>query len=588
MPQIFICYSRENQDIVKVLAKDIEELGHNVWLDHELIGGQAWWDKILDEICKCEVFVFSLSQEALYSQACKCELNYASDLGKTILPIMVVDGVSINLLPANLSIIQHVDYRQQDKQAVIAVNKSINNLSASMSLPNPLPEPPGVPISYLGNLKVQIETTEALNFEKQAALILKFEESLRKDNDVEDLCELLNQFQERDDLYAKIGKKIDDLLTNIKVASQSQESDFINGESTTKPLDQEKDEQIKEKMIHQEIQSNTEASLSKTYQEHLSMSEPEVINKPKSENVRSSSFILEGHRKSVNDLAFSPDGKLLASCSGGIFWSGDCSVRLWRVSDGKLVRTLEGHKDRVESVTFSPDGKILASTSISNTWLWQVSDGARLSTLENVTIVRAFSPDFSTLVTAGFDNYYSLWSVSNVKCLGNFDLEEDERYMINHAVFSQDGSDIALGMRAVAFSPDGANLVSGPRSKTRVRRSSDGKIQRIFEITDKMDSSEPCTAYLLRISDGKILLRFKLGIDEDDSSINSVMFSPDGTTVAVGLADKTVRIWRVSDGELLFTLKGHKKEVNSVAFSPDGAMLVSGSEDKTIRLWQVR
>jgi WD40 repeat protein len=61
--------------------------------------------------------------------------------------------------------------------------------------------------------------------------------------------------------------------------------------------------------------------------------------------------------------------------------------------------------------------------------------------------------------------------------------------------------------------------------------------------------------------------------------VNSVAFSPDGTLLASGSDDKTIKLWRVSDGSLVRTLTGHTYWVNSVAFSPDGTLLASGSSD---------
>src|SRR5258708_430325 len=69
------------------------------------------------------------------------------------------------------------------------------------------------------------------------------------------------------------------------------------------------------------------------------------------------------------------------------------------------------------------------------------------------------------------------------------------------------------------------------------------------------------------------------------STVTSVAFSPDGTLMVSGSFDKTLKLWRVSDGALLRTFTGHTAEVKSVAFSPDGATVASGSYDQTVKLW---
>jgi hypothetical protein len=95
--------------------------------------------------------------------------------------------------------------------------------------------------------------------------------------------------------------------------------------------------------------------------------------------------------------------------------------------------------------------------------------------------------------------------------------------------------------------------------------------------------SDDTTIKLWRVSDGA----FVRTLAGHTSSVNSIAFSPDGTLLVSGSSDRSVRLWRVSDGTLVRTFIGHTDWINSVAFSPDGTLLVSGSSDRTVRLWRV-
>jgi hypothetical protein len=219
MFRIFVSYNNQNRDIVKTLAEDIEALGHQVWLDQELAGGQAWWDQILAEIRQCHVFVSALSPEALDSQPCKLEHEYAHSLGKPILPILVSDGVSAGLLPPALSKLQYVDYRSQDRKAALAIARTFSNLPPAPPLPAILPDPPGVPISYMGELKDHIDGAAPLGFDAQTALVLKLKEKLRQRTDAKDGRQLLERLRKRTDLFALVAAEIDEAL-----AGQSESS----------------------------------------------------------------------------------------------------------------------------------------------------------------------------------------------------------------------------------------------------------------------------------------------------------------------------------------------------------------------------
>jgi parallel beta-helix repeat protein len=242
---------------------------------------------------------------------------------------------------------------------------------------------------------------------------------------------------------------------------------------------------------------------------------------------------LSGHTGSVHSVAFSPDGKILASGS----W--DWTIKLWDVATGKEIRTLSGHTGSVHSVAFSPDGKILASGS-DEIKLWDVTTGTLLRTLQGHTAFVesvAFSPDGKILASGSWDNTIKLWDVATGTLL---------RTLQGHTYY----------VYSVAFSPDGKILASG---------------------------SDDHTIKLWDVATGRELrtLRGHTG------GVDSVAFSPDGKILASGSRDRTIKLWDVATGTEIRTLTGHTSYVYSVAFSPDGKVLASGAGGGEILLWDV-
>jgi hypothetical protein len=220
---VFVSYSRESEDAVRSLAADVEALEHTVWFDHDLKGGKEWWDEILAQIRDCKIFLLALSPDSLQSVACTREYGYAADLGKPILPVLIADGVSTNLLPPKLSQLQLVDYRKQDKACVIALTKALGGLPLAASLPDPLPAPPSAPMSYLGRITEQIESGGTLDLKEQSALVSELRRGLRDPEDAPDARSLLVRLRKRDDLFARIGDEIDELLAGAANAPRSTE-----------------------------------------------------------------------------------------------------------------------------------------------------------------------------------------------------------------------------------------------------------------------------------------------------------------------------------------------------------------------------
>ena len=215
---IFISYNRQTKAITKALVDDVEALGHTVWFDQELSGGQVWWDQILSMVRRCDLFVFVLDPAALNSVACKREYGYAADLRKPILPILVSDGVSTNLLPPALSQIEFVDYRNQDRTAALRLARAFGALPPPTALPDPLPVPPEAPLSYLGSLAAKLETTSPLTYEEQSALVFDLKKTLRDPETADDTRTLLKTFRKRRDLLAGIAEEIDALFAGSREA----------------------------------------------------------------------------------------------------------------------------------------------------------------------------------------------------------------------------------------------------------------------------------------------------------------------------------------------------------------------------------
>jgi WD40 repeat protein len=260
------------------------------------------------------------------------------------------------------------------------------------------------------------------------------------------------------------------------------------------------------------------------------------------------------HPEGVTSIAFSPDGTQIVS------GSYDSKVRVWRLSDGALSRTLAGHVGTVWSVAFSPDGTLIASSGEDRTVkLWRASDGALTNTLKGHTLnvwSIAFSPNGQLLASGSFDKTIKLWRVDTGALVRTL---TGSKEAVVHIDFSPDGQLIASG---------------GDDTQIRLWRVADGTIARTLSGSDHV--------YSVAFSrDGKWLVsggRARGNL----ATLWQQMFG----NRMLGGNGKTVRLWRVNDGTLQQELSGHSDDVGSVAISPDGKWLASSSEDNIVNLWR--
>jgi hypothetical protein len=194
---------------VKTLAADLKALGHAAWFDVELTGGQLWWDNILEQIRSCDLLIAALTPQSMISEPCQLERDYAHALDKRILPVLVADGVRMNLLPPELSLMHFVDYRNpNDKMAAIALSRALDNLPPAQPPPETLPQPPAPPINSLGKLTKRV-TAASLDFGEQSAVLLELKPLLDDADLRADALELLRMLRGRGDLFAAVASEID-------------------------------------------------------------------------------------------------------------------------------------------------------------------------------------------------------------------------------------------------------------------------------------------------------------------------------------------------------------------------------------------
>jgi WD40 repeat protein len=246
------------------------------------------------------------------------------------------------------------------------------------------------------------------------------------------------------------------------------------------------------------------------------------------------------HTGDALSLAWSPDGTML----GLGLWDG--LLRLVRVADGQVVDIMGQHSAQVQNVAFSQDGRLVASCALEDVRLWQVSDGSLLRIWEipggGWIVGVTFSPD-GTLVAAqrSSDGAVQLWRVADGALVRTF------------------SGDWGLYFGGLAFSPDGAVLALATGSQVLVWTVADGSLLRTLElpVEDETDiaftsiSFSPDGSLLAAVAHGELQLwqvadgRLLQTLARRTGQVYSVAFSPDGRFIATGSQDGTATLWGI-------------------------------------------
>jgi len=562
---VFISYAREDKDVVLRLAEALRLNGLAVCGDWQLVRGENYQQQLDDLFLESDTALFIISPDSLRSVPCRAELDRAVEQNKRILPVVSRDpDVQDRDLPAALALPQWTFLRDGDdfvsgvQGLVDAVNTDFDlmpehrrllqaaenwqrhNRSAGYLLrkdglksaeawlvktsgrPEKLPKPTPLQLAYIHTSqqsrtrgsRITSAVVGAIAIAMSAlAVIAYFQRNEARAQKGEALRE--KAIAERQTVEAKRQKTEAERQATIANAGRLATAGLLY-----------KDSQLDlAALLSVEAWRTADA-----YEPRNALFSVLQVNPSLRTYLRQSA--------SVENVVFSPDGKLLASASD------EGPIRVWDVAGRRLSgRQLPGQAEPFRALAVTPNGTLLAGAVAGNSGAIRLWDMATRRSLgeplrsDRAVYGLAFSPDGQLLAAGDSDKAVRLWNVRTRQPEGEPLRGHTETVC------------------CVVFSPDGRTLASSGRDSTII----------LWDIASRRRPANP-----LKTADW----------------VSSIAWSPDGKVIVAGLLNGEISVWdAVKQQPLATPTKVHAYSVNSVTFSPDGQMMASGSSDATIRLW---
>ena len=577
---VFISYSRKDGEFVRRLYDALRAHDRSAWVDWEGIPPSAkWMEELRGAIGAAQAFVFVISPDAVASDVCREELDYAASLNKRIIPIVVREPGSADGVPEPATVRNWIFFRETDD-----FDGSLAALEETLDT-----EPEWA--REHTRLLVRAVEWEANDRDPSFAL---------RGRDLTSAETWLTEADERKDpqptrlhteyIVASRGaatrtqrRRMVALGTALVITAVLAVLAFLQ---FRRAEDEAQVAQSRELAASSELALERNPDLALT----LAVEAAKVDETPEStralRQALEATYVqreLAGDGDAMTATAASPDGELTAT------GDSEGGLTVWNVADGSQAAAFDAGAE-VNTVAFDPEGTKLVAAAGDRAVVFTLDESEEPIFLDGHRAKvwsASFDPAGRRLVTAGGDGSARVWTAHGQE-LAAF---EGHPKAVYTAAFAPDGSTVASGGREDGFlriwdAGSGKELERLPVEGRNLERGQQVDVNAVvFDPSGRrvLSGAGDGIARLHAIDSAK-----SIALKSGQQEVYGVAFDPQGDFAATGSLDGKVRVWDVSDAKPVpaRTLLGHTGGVNSVAFVPGGRSVISASNDGTARVWE--